>query len=147
VASHRTVARAPVATCARASRLRTKWIGLHTNEVFFRDTAHGFIAWAFATIISAGVLGAATTHILGGTVTGFEAAAGQAGQSVNPSRVYVDRLFRTDAAAPLATPAAPDMARAEVPRLWTSSFGANADLAAPDRTYVARLVAAQTGMS
>jgi hypothetical protein len=47
-----------------AARLRTKWIGVHTNEVFFRDTAHGFIAWAFATLISACLLGAATTHIL-----------------------------------------------------------------------------------
>jgi hypothetical protein len=25
-----------------AARLRTKWVGLHSNEVFFRDTAHGF---------------------------------------------------------------------------------------------------------
>ena len=36
-----------------AARLRTRWVGLHTNEVFFRDTAHGFIAWAFATLLSA----------------------------------------------------------------------------------------------
>jgi hypothetical protein len=31
-----------------AGRLRTKWIGVHTHEVYFRDTAHGFLAWAFA---------------------------------------------------------------------------------------------------
>jgi hypothetical protein len=67
---------------------------------------------------------------------------------VNPSQVYVDRLFRTEAAAPPASaPAGPDMARAEVTRLWTSSFAENADLAPPDRAYVARLVAARTGMS
>ncbi len=23
-------------------RLRTRWVGIHTDEVFFRDTAHGF---------------------------------------------------------------------------------------------------------
>ena len=39
-----------------SARLRTKWVGIHTNEAFFRDTAHGFVAWAFATIISATVL-------------------------------------------------------------------------------------------
>ena len=33
-----------------AGRMRTKISGLHTNEVFFRDTAHGFLAWAFATL-------------------------------------------------------------------------------------------------
>jgi hypothetical protein len=131
-----------------AARLRTRWVGLNTNEVFFRDTAHGFIAWAFATLISAAVLGAATSQILGGAATGAGAAAGQAGQRGNPSRVYVDRLFRTDAPTPAASaPRAADMARAEVTRLWTSRFGENADLAAADRTYVARLVAAQTGMS
>ncbi|TIN14647.1 MAG: hypothetical protein E5Y31_31880, partial [Mesorhizobium sp.] len=26
-----------------AGRLRTKWVGIHTDEVFFRDTAHGFL--------------------------------------------------------------------------------------------------------
>jgi hypothetical protein len=36
-----------------AARLRTKWVGVHTHEVFFRDTAHGFTAWAFATLLSA----------------------------------------------------------------------------------------------
>src|SRR5215467_11786170 len=30
-------------------RLRTKWVGVHTHEVFFRDTAHGFLTWAVAT--------------------------------------------------------------------------------------------------
>jgi hypothetical protein len=34
-------------------RLRTRWIGLHTHEVFFRDTAHGFIAWSVATLVAA----------------------------------------------------------------------------------------------
>ncbi len=36
-------------------RLRTKWVGTHTHEVFFRDTAHGLITWAVATVIVAGV--------------------------------------------------------------------------------------------
>src|SRR6202011_4809644 len=49
-----------------AGRLRTKWTGLHTDEVVFRDTAHGFLAWAFAAVLSAAVLGAATSAIVGG---------------------------------------------------------------------------------
>jgi hypothetical protein len=31
-----------------AGRLRTKWTALHNDEVYFRDTAHGFLAWAVA---------------------------------------------------------------------------------------------------
>ena len=34
-----------------AGRMRTKITGLHTNEVFFRDTAHGFLAWALASVL------------------------------------------------------------------------------------------------
>src|SRR5674476_261617 len=34
-----------------AGRLRTKWVGLHSEEVLFRDTAHGFLAWAFAAVL------------------------------------------------------------------------------------------------
>ena len=40
-----------------AGRLRTKWVDVHTHEVFFRDTAHGFLAWAFATVTQRCVLG------------------------------------------------------------------------------------------
>ena len=28
-----------------AGRLRKKWVGVRTDEVFFRDTAHGLLAW------------------------------------------------------------------------------------------------------
>ncbi len=132
-----------------AARLRTKWTGVHTNEVFFRDTAHGLIAWAFATVLSASVLGAAAAHVLGGAASGLGAAAAQAAQGVNPSQVYVDRLFRTDAATttPGSPPGANDAARSEVTRLWASSFRENTDLTSADRTYVARLIASQTGMN
>src|ERR1700687_5427788 len=37
-------------------RLRSRWIGVHSDEVYFRDTAHGFIAWAFATVLGAVLL-------------------------------------------------------------------------------------------
>ena len=79
-----------------AARLRTRWSGLNPNEVFFRDTAHGLVAWAFATVISASVLGAATTHIASGAVQGLGAGAAQSAAQANPADVVVDRLFRAD---------------------------------------------------
>ena len=145
-----------------AARLRTRWTGVHSNEVFFRDTAHGFLAWGFATLLSASILGGAATHLVGAATVGAGAAAGPAAQRVNPSELYVDRLFRVDAtqpaagaqpgaAAPTAAPqggaANADATRSEVLRLWTSSFRDNRDLGAADRTYVARLVATRTGLS
>lgn len=131
-----------------AARLRRKWPDIHNNEVFFRDTAHGFVAWAFATVLSTSVLGAATTHIVSGAASGVAPAAAQ-GALTNPSQVFIDRLFRADSAASAPASAAGnnEALRAEVLRLWTSSFRENSDLSGADRTYVARLVAAQTGMS
>src|ERR1700677_2383001 len=39
-----------------AGRLRTRWVGVHTDEVYFRDTAHGFVAWALASVLGAVLL-------------------------------------------------------------------------------------------
>jgi hypothetical protein len=149
-----------------SARLRTKWVGIHTNEAFFRDTAHGFVAWAFATIISATVLGTAITHLVGAAASAT-ASAGQSAANSNPAQVYVDRLFRRESPAGSNAPAsgtAPGSAgpqspaagtstgpnpatRAEVTRLWPASIQADEGLAAADRTYIARLVATNAGLN
>jgi len=130
-----------------AARLRTKWTGVNTNEVFFRDTAHGLVAWAFATVLSASVLGAATTHIASALVAGAGAGAGQAAQNIRPADLYVDRLFRAEASPSGQQAANQDATRSEVLRLWTAAFSDNQDLSGEDRAYVARLIAARTGIS
>ena len=62
-----------------AGRLRTKWAGLHTDEVYFRDTAHGFLAWAVATLLTAALLTSAIGSIVGtGAQVGATAAGGAA---------------------------------------------------------------------
>ena len=86
-----------------AARLRTKWVGVHTNEVFFRDTAHGFLAWAFATLLSASALSSVAAYLANGTAAGLGGAATQAARSVNPADIYVDKLFRPNTVAPPAS--------------------------------------------
>jgi hypothetical protein len=146
-----------------AARLRTRWVGVHNHEVFFRDTAHGFLVWAFATLLSASALSSATAYLANGTTAGLGGAASQATRSVNPGDVYVDKLFRADPpiqVAPAPPPADsstantaaraatnPGQSRAEVLRLWTASFRDNQDLSAADKAYVAHVVAARTGLS
>ena len=49
-----------------AGRLRTKWAAIHTDEVYFRDTAHGFLVWAVAVVVTAAFLGSAATAMVGG---------------------------------------------------------------------------------
>ena len=53
-----------------AGRLRTRWIGVHSDEVYFRDTAHGFIAWALASVLGAVLLASPASSLIGGGASG-----------------------------------------------------------------------------
>ena len=131
-----------------AGRLRTRWVGLHSEEVLFRDTAHGFLAWAFATVLGAAVLGTAATYLVGGAVSGATQGASQsAAQTSAPTTYFVDMLLRPGArgagAAPAASPAA---VHSEVATILTRAAGNGFDLPAADRTYLAQVVSARTGL-
>ncbi len=52
-----------------AGRLRTKWATIHSDEVYFRDTAHGFLAWSVGLVITAAFLASAAASIVGSTQT------------------------------------------------------------------------------
>jgi hypothetical protein len=130
-----------------AGRLRTKWSGVHTHEVYFRDTAQGFLAWAFATVLSAAVLASATTQIVGGASMRLaQAAKSGTGQSVSPIDGYIDTLLRADPSANWNSQD-PTTSRSEIARLLTSSLRDDGDLSAVDRTYVGQVVATRTGLS
>jgi hypothetical protein len=132
-----------------AARLRPRWVGVHGNEVFFRDTGHGLITWAFATVVTAAALGSATSNIVGGASQSLGVAATQAAAQVSPIDTAVDSLFRADPRAASATPAptAGAEAHAEISRLLSTSLRDGGDLGAADRTYVAQVVAARTGIN
>lgn len=55
-----------------AGRLRTRWQGVHTDEVYFRDTAHGFLSWSLATLLMLALMGS----VAGSAITGTVKAAG-----------------------------------------------------------------------
>jgi hypothetical protein len=134
-----------------AGRMRTKIMGLDTNEVFFRDTAHGFLAWAFATLIGATALASATAYLASGSLAGLSGLSSQSAQATDPAQVYVDKLFRTTKAADntAAVSAAQNSPQtgAEILRLWKSDFRKGADIPSSDRAYMAQVAAARTGMS
>jgi hypothetical protein len=137
-----------------AGRLRTKWTGLRTDEVAFRDTAHGFLAWAFATVLGAAALGGAATYLVGGAAT---SAAQGVSQSVSSSTstqsgtgYFVDVLLRPDPARQgAASPQAGDdeAARGEVGRMFARGLRQGGEFSPADGTYLAQIVAARTGMS
>jgi hypothetical protein len=131
-------------------RLRTKWVGVHSHEVFFRDTAHGLLAWALAAVIGAAVLASAVSSLLSGGahVAGTIASraaegASQVAVQENPLAHYVDSLFRSDH---LAANVSDQNVRAETTRILTAGIK-NGDVPAADKTYLAQLVTARTGVS
>ena len=129
-----------------AGRLRTKWTGVHTNEVYFRDTAHGFLAWAFASILGAILLASPASSLLGGAASGATQAAANSSKSSGPMDGYVDMLLRSDAPATQTNANSTD-SRGELARLFTTSFHNGSDLHPADRTYVTKIVSARTGLS
>ena len=132
-------------------RLRPGWDDVNVDERFFRDTAHGFVAWAFATVLTATVLAGAGTHLLAAASTGAIPAAGAgAAQATNGSGdTYVDRLLRggpqTDGRT---TGPATDQAatRAELLRIIAPATRKGGDVSPDDRAYAARVIAARTGL-
>jgi hypothetical protein len=81
-----------------AGRLRTKWVGVQTTEVHFRDTAHGFLAWAAASVLGAVLFASPASSLIGGTLSGATQAAANSAQSSSMDG-YVDTLFRSDNAS------------------------------------------------
>ena len=129
-----------------AGRLRTNWVGVHGDEVYFRDTAHGLLAWALATVLGAAVLASTAASIIGTASGGVAQAVGMAAQSAGPADDALDRLLRVDPAAPRPPQGTP-VSRAELLRLLTPQVAGKTEMVAPDRQYVVQVIAARTGLS
>jgi hypothetical protein len=126
-----------------AGRLRSRWIGVHSDEVYFRDTAHGFLAWSFATVLGAILLASPATTLLSGAAAGVAAGATAAAAQSGPSDGYLDSLLRPTTPSADGTSAE---ARGELSRVMAASFRGG-ELKPADRSYVNKVVASRTGLS
>ncbi len=132
-------------------RLRADWVGVHTHEVFFRDTAHGFLTWAVATLAGIALTAsAAGTLLSGGAQTAAQVAHVAAQQAPGMAMTTVspydlDELFR---GSPATTQAGGGQGawRGEAAQILTHGLAAGG-VTSSDRTYLAELVAAHTGLS
>jgi hypothetical protein len=137
-----------------AGRLRSRWIGVLGDEVYFRDTAHGFVAWAFATVLGAVLLASPASTLLGGAATGATQGAVSSANRAGPMDGYVDTLLRSDpgAAQNSGQNASQNSAnvsesRGEIARLLAASLRNGGDLKPADREYVSKVVAARSGLN
>src|SRR3984957_17286114 len=147
-------------------RLRTRWIGPHKHEVFFRATAHGLVPWAVATVLVAAAAAASVSavveggaHAVGAATAGAATAgtasmmqgaampqAATAQTQGNANGAYgVDKLFRTTGPAAAGREGAGD-ARGEVAHIVANSWSTG-NVSDADRSYLVELVAVRTGSS
>jgi hypothetical protein len=158
-----------------AGRLRTKWAGVHADEVYFRDTAHGFLAWAVASLATAALLasaigalvsggtqaaaslagGAATATVVAGATASEAGKSDNAVQSANDGLGYfIDSLFRTDSSMTSASSvesSATDSPQktiptSEVTRIFINAMDAKT-LPAADISYIGQLISKNTGLT
>lgn len=159
-----------------AGRMRTPWRTTDEVEMHFRDGAHGFGVWSLGVLLGAALAASGVGAVVSaaGKATTAIAAAGTAGAASNPALgqlslrptdYAIDRLLApaptaapaaataptmaaTPGAAPAAVPTPRSRADLEAPIARVFAAGlANPQLDARDRTYLARVVADQTGMS
>src|ERR1700712_4329557 len=79
-----------------AGRLRSRWIGVHSDEVYFPDTAHGLVAWAFASVLGAIMLASPASNFVSGAASGAMNATASAASQGGPMDGYVDTMLRSD---------------------------------------------------
>ena len=118
-----------------AGRLRTKWTNTHDDEVYFRDTAHGFLVWSVGLVITASFLASSAASMVGG--------AGPAAQAMETKETSysVDRLFRSDRMGEYD-----EASRIEGGRIFAAALQAK-DISTQDRAYLSQMIEARTGVS
>ncbi len=134
-----------------AGRLRVKWANVHSDEAHFRDTAHGLLAWAVATLVTVAVMAGGARAALGGAIdagaavapavtAAVGATAKDNGSAGNPVDYFADMVLRSTSAAPST-----DTERAEIGKIISTSLARGA-LDADDRAYLAQVLVKRNGM-
>ena len=122
-------------------RLRTKWVSVPAHEVYFRDTAHGFLVWALSLVISSLAFALYTASVVRPVMNAGSGAGESQLTAVN--QYFVDTLFRSDRPTADRNDAP---ARTEAGLILVSALRQQ-DMPAQDRNYLASMVASRTGVT
>jgi hypothetical protein len=134
-----------------AGRLGSGWSTVKRDDVYFRDTAHGFLAWALATLITAALLTSVVGSIIGGTAkisaaaVTSEASRSKSPESVDPPTSYfLDALFRGTTAA--ASDKSKIELMVEINHIFFNAMPSDS-ISVADTQYIAELITQRTGLS
>jgi hypothetical protein len=123
-----------------AGRLRTKWVNVHSDDVYFRDTAHGFLVWAVSLVISAAFLTSAAGALVGSEARTPNTTRGESAV-VDDNRYFTDSLFRGE-----KTTVADESLRTEIAMIFAHGIRQR-ELSPADKNYLADIVATRTGIN
>ncbi len=132
-------------------RLRTRWTDAISDEIYFRDTAHGFLVWALSAVLGLALLGPTMSSVVLGTANagaaltsvGVSAATAVAGRTAQANADELSLDYFADA---LLRPDDPSRAvwqgnaREEVARVLARSV-VQGEFSEPDRSYLVKLIA------
>ena len=147
-------------------RLRTRWLATHVDEVYFRDTAHGFLAWSIATLVTATLLASVISFIVGGAtqagatiVAGATVAAHDSDKTESETEkllpYFLDSMFRgntTITTAGTEFSSVPgsrndnDASKVELTRIFLNAL-ANKGLPPADLSYASQQLAEHAGIN
>lgn len=126
-------------------RLRRRYFDATEDESDLRDGAHGLLVWGGSAILGAviavGGIGAAASAVGNTAATVTTAASNVAGDALDPNAYFIDTLFRS------TQPVDSTLARDEAGRIFTQAALGDGTVSADDRTYLANVVAANTGLA
>lgn len=126
-----------------AGRLRTKWVDIHTDEVYFRDTAHGLLVWAVGVVLMVAFLASAAAMFAGRAAQRPESAQTADSSVLNPNEYLLDTMFRSSGTM---TDLNAVSMRAEADRIFAHALK-DGSMSQADNTYLARLISARTGLT
>lgn len=128
-----------------AARLRRRQSGYHDSETRFRDIAHGFMAWAVATLLATILIAGSAANLLGAVASGAMSSAGPMISNLGgqDASYFVDSLLHSER-APLASDEPP---QAVVMRIFTRTMSNDGQLAPEDRRYLVQLVSQRSEIS
>lgn len=128
-----------------SGRLRTRWVQVHTDEVFFRDTANGLLVWAVGFVVAAVFLASTASNMLGKERSDRETvqASEVATPLLSPTNYTIDSLFRGNGSVSDRTDA---QGRSEARDILAHALR-QGSMPASDRNYLAQMVAARTGLN
>jgi len=141
-----------------AGRFRTKWVAVRSDEVYFRDTAHGFLSWAVASLTTAALLTTVIGSIASGGIQAGAAVAAtttevyksemtKSNSDNEPMGYFVDLLFRKTINAVEPKPIVPPIGSSlEVTRIFMSNLHTDT-LSQEDIKYIGQIVAQRTGLT